>query len=157
MKVADFRRRRAHTQLLRVPQVDWRPLTSGEKTELRLVGHYSVHHNRLHAPQPIVVWCFRRFSKEPQSKLMVLDAAWSEPLGAISPESLAREGFESLAEFRRYWRNRHHGVLASYKPLSTVQVYRLRPLEEADEADMGRALLRHLYADWLSAEDSDAP
>jgi hypothetical protein len=38
--------------------------------------------------------------------LMVLERCWREPVGAISDESLLREGYATFADFRRYYKLR---------------------------------------------------
>ena len=75
----------------------------------------------------------------------MLEECWSEPLGAISGESLTREGFDSMADFRAYWRRRYR----DFKPLTTVQVFRLRPWREDDVDELARKLLGELYGTWL--------
>lgn len=142
----DLPRAHAYTQFLRIPLVDWPAITQGRKTEFRAVGRHATHANRLKAPAPIVGYALQRFRADAQARLFVLEDAWTEPLGAISPASLGREGFRSLREFRVYWNKRHR---VGYKPLSTVSVYRLRPWEPADRDWLGFALLDHLYGEWL--------
>lgn len=84
--------------------------------------------------------------REPESKLMVLERTWREPLGAISSESLEREGFESIAHFRRYWMGRQK---QRFRPLLEVQVYRVRPFTETDREALGLALLDKLYGEHM--------
>lgn len=96
-------------------------------------------------PAPIVAYTVRSTDPEPVTRLLVLEAAWSEPLGVISKESLANEGFESLAEFRRYWKARQFG----YKAMSMVTVYRFRPFTTADHDPLAADLLERLYGPYL--------
>jgi hypothetical protein len=149
-KLTERRRQKATTQYLHVPLRDWPAITSGRKTEFRTTGHNVTLHHTLHAPGPVVCWSAREHVREQQFALMVLEAAWSEPLGAISPESLRREGFASVAEFRTYWRERHIGRGTPYKPLSIVQVYQVRPWRVTDHEEMAGALLDRLYGPWLN-------
>lgn len=149
------RQRKTRTQFLRIHLHDWPAIVGGDKTEFRNAGRYAPHPILMVKPSPIVCWVDSRY-RDRAFQIMVLEDAWQEPLGSISPESLRNEGFESVAEFRRYWRNRHHGVLASYKPLSTVSVYRLRPWAPGDLEEMGHALLNHLYGPWVFGEEADA-
>lgn len=78
---------------------------------------------------------------------MVMEKTWREPLGGLSPESLSREGFDSLAHFRRYWMARHGGQL--FRPLLEVQVYRVRPWTPDDVGPMGLAMLQRLYGEHM--------
>lgn len=153
MKIADLPTRKASTQFLHVPLVDWPAIKAGRKTEFRAVGRHARGHLSLVTPGPVVCFAWRRHGRrDPETALMTLEAAWSEPLGAISPESLEREGFESLADFRRYWRDRYFGRQGPFKPLTIVQVYRVRPWAPTDRVDMADALLRHLYGFWLDGD-----
>lgn len=142
----DFPRAHAYTQFLRIPLVDWPAVTQGRKTELRAVGRYATHSNRLKAPAPVVGYVRQRFRADMEAALLVLEETWTEPLGAITAESLAREGFRDRREFRRYWNLRHR---TGFKPLSIVNVYRLRPWREGDGEWLGGVLMDHLYGEWL--------
>ena len=84
------------------------------------------------------------------SALMVLEAAWREPLGAISPESLEAEGFESFAHFRRAWCIREK---RRFRPLHTAAVFRVRPCDSGDDRAMADVLLQRLYGEFLAAGD----
>lgn len=77
---------------------------------------------------------------------MVLEETWREPLGAITAESLEREGFPDMAHFRRYWMQREKRRFALTR---MVQVFRVRPVRAGDEEAMGLALIERLYGDWL--------
>ena len=84
---------------------------------------------------------------------MVLEAVWREPLGTISEESLANEGYATMAEFRRGWVIRER---RRFPLLDTVTVHRVRPWTPDDAAAMGDALLRHhLYGDLLPEGDEE--
>jgi hypothetical protein len=80
------------------------------------------------------------------SRLLVLEETYGQPLAAISPESIAREGFASMADFRRYWigRTKHR-----FAPLQHVQVYRVRPASPEDNATLGLKLIERLYQEHL--------
>ena len=82
------------------------------------------------------------------SKIMVLEDLWREPLGAISAESLAAEGFETLDEFRRHWIGRERRL---FPPLRITTVYRIRPWTPDDDQAMAECVLRHLYGEHLPA------
>jgi hypothetical protein len=77
---------------------------------------------------------------------MVLEAIWREPLGAISEKSLANEGYDSFAQFRRAWTIRERRRFPLTAP---VTVHRVRPWTPEVAAGMGEALLRQLYGEFL--------
>ncbi len=132
------------TRFLRVPSVDWADIVVGRKTEVRTIGRYALCHWRVKPPELVVGYLVRRH-EERRERLLIVEDAWSEPLGAISPESIANEGFESLDEFRSYWLTRH-----KWQPLATVQVAKLRPyVEGADRRVMEERVLQRVYGRWL--------
>jgi hypothetical protein len=133
---------------LRIPRSDWPNVTQGRKTELRAAGRGgTLLAAKLHTPTPVVGYAVGVVG--PRFKLLVVEEAWTEPLGAISAESLEREGFRTRAEFRAYWRRRVHD--RNYKPLTTVQVYRLRPFVPEDRAALADRMFDHLYGEYLHA------
>lgn len=146
---ADFPQRKVATTFLRLPRVDWARVLTGEKSEVRAAGRHALHHNRLtKLPMPVVGYSFQHYRHQAESALLVVERAWSEPLGAISPESLRAEGFDSYRDFRLYWKNRHQSV--GYRPQSIVQVVQLRPWDRAEDPErFGRVLLEHLFGTWV--------
>jgi hypothetical protein len=80
-------------------------------------------------------------------------ATWREPLGAISKESLAAEGFDTYAESRRAWRIREKRY---FPPLRMTTVYRVRPWTPEDARVMAEVLLERLYGDFLPVAASSA-
>jgi hypothetical protein len=139
-------KRTVSTTFLRVPIADWPAVKRGLKTEFRASpGRNSVPQlHDLPTPSPVVAYAIRRGRHD--GRLMVLEELWSEPLGAISPESLAREGFGSLAEFRAYWLRREH---VRFRPTRQVMCFRVRPLREGDIEDFAQRAFEHLYAEHL--------
>jgi hypothetical protein len=142
-----FKRTHVSTYFLRIPRVDWARITTGEKRQHREQGRWGPRWANMHVPIPILGYSYPSHGGPVESVLLVLEDAWSEPLGAISDESLEAEGFASLAEFRRYWKNRKRET--GWRPLSTVQVYCVRPFTQDDRLTMGQRLLELLYAGHL--------
>lgn len=136
----------ARTTFLRVPLIDWAAVKTGHKTEFRGAGGRDVTQLwNIQCPTPVVAYTVYPGPRH-ESLLMVLEETWREPLVAITPESLEREGFADLATFRRYWMTR---TKRRYRPLTNVQVYRIRLWREGDEEALGAGLLRRLYRDHL--------
>lgn len=136
-------KRTATTNFLRVPSVDWAAVSTGYKTEFRMLGQFPWAAS-IKTPTPVVA-----YTSSPgfaAAKLMVLEETFTMPLGMISDESLAREGFPDLSHFRRYWKRR---TSKRFALMDTVQAFRVR-LATADDYDaMGRMLLAHLYGEHL--------
>lgn len=139
-----YTQRRASTVFLRVPAAEWPYVSRGQKTEFRAASGQVSGLKFVEPPTPVVAYRERRGQYE--SKLMVLEARWQEPLGAITPESLAREGFESIGDFRRHWMRRER---RRFTPLRHVTVYRVRLWNPGDEQHFAEKLFRHLYDSWL--------
>lgn len=139
--------RSAQTLRLQVPRVDWAPIIAGVKTQLRRNGRGAPQLHRVSLPRPIVIYSVQPFRTDPETRLAVIESVSKEPLGAITPEGLAAEGFESLGEFRRYWMERHSR--GQFKPLGIVNVYTLRPWRAGDREHFGEVLLSFLYGPWL--------
>lgn len=137
------------TRFLRVPSPDWAAVKHGSKMEFRTAGRVATSGpDRIECPTPVVAYTVRPHGQH-ESQLMVLIATWREPLGAISAESLTMEGFADVEHFRRYWMSRTH---RRFRPLTSVQVYRLRPFIYEDNEDlehMGELLMRRLYREHL--------
>lgn len=136
----DFPKRTLTTIFLRVPPVDWPKVKLGTKTELRLVGPqvpYGLRPGISELPLPVAGYAWRRFGA-PDAAFLVVERVWSERLIEIGNDSIRREGFESLDEFRRYWRKRQK----KFQPLKEVVAMRLRPSDPTEAADM---LLHRLY------------
>lgn len=100
----------------------------------------------LKTPTPVVAFRDSQ-SLGRQEILMVLEDSWTEPLGAISRESLAAECCESIGEFRRKWLNR---TGRRFPPNQNVRVFRVRPLTSDDRAIFADMIFEHLYGPWAS-------
>lgn len=145
-----FERRSASTQFLRVPARDWTAVKGGFKTEWRMryggEAAGNVQFLRILLPTPVVAYMTR--GDQHENKMMVLDECWVEPLGAISEESLRREGFASVAHFRRYWTDR---TKLAYRPLERVQVFRVHEYTDAEREVLGGILLDRLFGEFTGA------
>lgn len=136
------------TRFLRMPIADWPALLAGTKTELRIAGRM-LRLTNMPTPTPLVGIAFERFRRaEARAAMFYVEHVRTEMLGAIDEDSVRREGFETLAEFRRYWRN-HRSKNNAFKPLLKVAVVRLRPWGPFDEEAMGQVLLNRLYGEYL--------
>lgn len=143
-----YRQTRASTLFLRVPVNEWNRVKRGAKSEFRAAPGAQSQLLSVTPPMPVVAYSVNRQGRH-DAALMVLEAMWREPLGAISEPSLAAEGFESLAEFRRHWVVTYR---KRFTPTRIVTVYRVRPWRvDLDEGVMSRRLLEHLYGEWIEA------
>jgi hypothetical protein len=139
-----FQQHRASTTFLRVPAADWPLIARGAKTEFRGARGASSQLWSVEPPTPVVAYAIMRGVHE--GHLMLLEEVRREPLGAISDESLRREGFSSFAEFRRYWMHREK---RRFQPTREVFVYRVRPWLPSDRTKMATMLFDRLYGDWV--------
>lgn len=143
-----YEQRRASTVFVRVPTSDWVEVKSGHKTEFRGSPGAVSSLNWVETPTPVVAYRYSR-AHGYDAALMVLEERWQEPLGAITPESLAREGHESFAHFRRYWIRREG---KRFRPTREVVVYRIRRWAPEDARLFADRLLARLYGDFLPEE-----
>lgn len=146
---------RAVTAFLRVPWSDWVAVTTGAKTELRWTGKATPLPERFQCPEPVVGYTLHPFTHQPLVCLLMIEASWKELLGSIGEESLAREGFDSLDDFRAYWKTRFHHSKREFAPLTQVVAYRVRPYEAGrDRRAMADMLFDRL---WGAYEDGEVP
>jgi hypothetical protein len=144
-----FTSHKAATVFLRVPHTDWAAIKRGSKTEFRTHGlGYPALFN-VKTPTAVVAYVMRGKPPRYEHCMLVLEETFREPLGAISPESLAREGFPDIAHFRRYWMGR---TKLRFRPLSEVQAYRVRPYRQGDTAMLGLVLMERLYGDYFNGK-----
>lgn len=143
-----YTQHKASTLFLRVPAEDWPRVKIGEKTEFRTRPKESSRLLTIYTPTPVVAY-MRDGMGRYDANLMVLEERRFEPLFQISQdaEAIAREGFSSYDEFRRYWRKRRKGV---YRPLERVWAWRVRLWDRGeDDRRFGLDLLHRLYGAWL--------
>lgn len=141
-----YTQRRISTVFLRVPVRDWPAVKRGIKTEFRAGAGKNAIPQLWGIPTPVPVVAYAIRQGRHDAKLMVLEEMWQEPLGAISPESLEREGFKTLAEFRAYWIERER---KRFTPTRHVFAYRVRPFGLVDAEEFGARLFDHLYGEFL--------
>ena len=139
------------TVFVRVPVAEWGAITTGRKTEFRAESGKASGLWTVECPVPCVAYKVDHLGRY-SAILMVLEAVWREPLMAMSEESIANEGFASFGEFRSHWMAREN---RRFRPMAITSVYRVRRWRPEDEAAMGDALLRRLYADFLPDGGSD--
>jgi hypothetical protein len=141
-----FNQHQASTIFVRVPPDDWHAVKSGYKREIRSRQSSVTALQGLSLPLPCVAWRLHPHHGY-DALLMVLEAVWRESLGAISEESLANEGYATMAEFRRAWVIREK---RRFPLLAPVTVHRVRPWSPDDGAAMGDSLLRQLYGEFTA-------
>lgn len=143
----DLLRRDARNTRIHVPRVDFNDIRVGAKTEFRNYGNRIF--DGFEWPAPAIGYCRRDWWTPAHgldgidSFLMTLEESWVEPLGAISPESLAHEGFTDIGEFRRYFTERYPN--GGFRALANVIVYRVRPMAPADVAEFAAAQWATMY------------
>ena len=147
-----YRQRQASTLFLRIPVAEWAEIMCGVKREFRAAPGNSSALWNVEPPVPVVGYKVDSYGRY-EARLIVLEATWREPLGAISPESIEAEGFASFAEFRRHWVLREKRY---FPPLATTSVYRVRPWTPEDAQLMSDRLLGLLYGDFLDPEEGRA-
>lgn len=112
---------------LRVPASEWIEVKHGVKSEFRNT-QTTISLSRVEKPTPVLTYTrtSNTHVNEFESRLMLLEESWREPLGAISAESLEREGFDTLHDFKVHWTSKRR---RRFNPLMPVYVYRVRQLE----------------------------
>lgn len=146
-----FTQRQASTIFLRIPANEWVAITHGVKTEFRATPNSVTQALNLQTPTPVVAYRFVRGrgpDSSHDSKLMMLEETWQEPLAAISLESLEREGHADMAHFRRYWMSR---TRKRFAPTRMVRVFRVRPWAEGDWQVSAEILMNRLYGEFREA------
>jgi hypothetical protein len=140
--------RQARTVFLRVPAQDWAAVKIGSKTEFRMPGGRAMSQLwSVKPPTPVVAYAIIGGGRY-VSSLMVLERHWREPVGGLTPESIAAEGFPDMAHFRRYWMAR---TKRRFRPLQEVWAYRVRPFRAEDRTMLGEYLFDRLYGEHLAA------
>lgn len=137
--------RRVSTRFLRVPPIDWPDVITGRKTQIRHRSYLASRFEMSQMPCPVVGYARESKRELRHVGMLVVEAFRAEPILAISPADLRREGFDDLSEYRRYWRAHRNG----FRPMDEVYVYDVRPMGEDEVADFAGSIFRHLYGPWL--------
>lgn len=124
---------------LRVPVYEWPAIKYGQKREFRSTFRVL---SLVACEKPTPVIGYRSGGGDYDQRIMVLENSWSEPLGAISPESLAAEECDTLKEFKTRWAVNHTG---RFSPLQTVYVYQVRPWGDSDQEHWEKHIFNKLY------------
>ena len=139
-----YTQRSAKTIFVRVPGADWPTVKRGfQRVLVGGQGRQTAMHT-VKTPTPVVAWSIIR--KAYDCRLMILEDVRQEHLGAIDPQEA---GFESMAEFRRYWMARE-GFGKKFPALRLAWVYTLRPVDEDDREQMGLLLYDRLYGEFTN-------
>lgn len=149
---------------VRVPTVDWAKVATGEKRQFRTYCARAGDRQRpvvppdMEVPRPVLLYTARHNglnrARRWEAIPGILFAHRQEPLGSITFEDLAAEGFEFLPAFKFYWKRRYQKI--GWRPTDLVSVLEVRPLrgssdnevESVDEQWCGQWLLRQLYGEW---------
>lgn len=144
---------------IRVPAMDWDAVVCGQKRMFRAYCERARDPSTpivlpgTEVPRPCLLFATRytgpRGTKEYKAVPGVLIAHRQEPLGAISPEDLAAEGFKFLPAFRFYWKRRYQKL--GWRPWDMVSVVEVRPVYEDDHTWVRDWIHDQLYAEWLDA------
>lgn len=135
--------RTIRTQPIMVPRVDWSDVRAGVKTEFRRYG--APQGGERFEERPVLLYTIHPATEQVDAFPAILVATWREPMGAITAESLRREGFADLGEFRRYIEQRYPN--GGFRPLAMARTYRVRPWKPTDTAAMAEWALRSLFGD----------
>lgn len=151
--------RRTVTNLpIRVPAMDWASVVVGEKRMFRCYSERKrdrcmpVVPPETECPRPCLLFSVRHNgparSRRWEAAPGVLLSHRQEPLGSITSDDLAAEGFEFLPAFRFYWQRRYRTV--GWRPWEMVSVIEVRPCRSdgGDDQRLADWLLEHLYGDF---------
>lgn len=120
---ADLRAGVANVRLA-IHRIDWSRVRCFEKRVWRTYRLCTVQA----LPRPVVLYSYHPHLPRVDTVVALLTESWREPLGAISDEDVAEEGFDSRVEFKRYFAERYPKM--GFRPLTDVQVFRVEPLTD---------------------------
>lgn len=124
---------------LYVARVDFAAIRAGEKRMWRSYRRGTVRD----LPRPVIVCSHHPATGRIDTALSCLIETWTEPLGAISEEHVREEGFETRSAFKSYFAERYPNY--GFRPLDTVQVFRVRPLTDDDRDEWFEQTWQRLY------------
>ena len=144
---------------VRIPAMEWDAISTGAKTMFRAYNgragatrELPVIPSGTECPRPCLLFA-RRYEgargKDHRWDAIpgVLLSHRREPLGAISPEDLEREGFRFLPGFRFHWQRRYPTL--GWRPWDFISVIEVRPLVEDDREWAATWLLDHVLGEWV--------
>lgn len=143
----DLLRRDTRNTRVHIPRVDFNDVRVGAKTEFRNYGKRMYDH--VEFPAPAIGYCAKPWwvpehrVENIDTVLLTLEESWCEPLGAITPESLEREGFATISDFRRYITERYPN--GGYRPMASVIVYRVHPITPEDVEAFSKRMWTKMY------------
>lgn len=144
-----LRQRSTKTVFLRVPTQDWSAVSTGRQREFRAAIGNVPQLWSVPLPTLVVAYRKRRATKDYEYRLMTLEAIRQEALGAITDEGLALAGYtgkDARSRFRREWMLREK---RRFEPMRRVFVFTVRPVIDDDITMTGKALVEHLYGEFL--------
>lgn len=142
--------RQAKTVFLRCPSAAWTLISTGRIHEFRASPGNAPQVWRTPLPTLAVAYRRRPSRNEYDYRLMLLEAVRREALGAITDEGLAAAGYVGDDAFKRWRRDWTLHTKRPFRPLCTVLVFTVRPIEQGDLAAAGISLLGALYGEYLS-------
>jgi hypothetical protein len=118
---------------IRVPSQDWARVVTGDKGMFRTYAQGrkplgDVVPAGTPCPHPCLLYSQRGAEKRLVLAPAVLRAFRREPLGAISKEDLAAEGFKSMWKFRYYWTTRYKKL--GWRPWDEITVLEVTPMTD---------------------------
>lgn len=141
---------------IRVPSTDWAAVVTGQKRMFRTYSASGSERDRpvvppgTECPRPCLLFTARHDgplrTRRWEALPGILLSHRQEPLGSITPEDLAAEGFEFLPGFRHYWKLRHKKL--GWRPWDMVSVIEVRPFCEGDCDSMGSRLVDELIGEF---------
>lgn len=133
-----------------VSRVDWLDVISGRKTEYRLIVPGGPGQPPLQPPKypgPLIIYTeHAAIPGELETALVTIEGKWSEPVGAITEESLAREGFASMSDYRRYMAARYPTL--GYAPRMRCMVRRVHPMTDEERGEFQQWIWDKLFGRW---------
>lgn len=100
-------------------------------------------------PRPCLIYTQRGHERQWVMAPAILESFRREPIGAISSEDLATEGFEYMPAFRYYWTNRYKKI--GWRPWDEVTVIELSPMRDGSRDWAARWLYGQVFGEVTNA------